>query len=478
MRNLFTWGGAALLAALPTSASAQTNWQTVVMNDNGSGYCITSDAAGNVFVGGFASGPSGSAIESGLVFGTTTRDETSWYLSDDSNTNATGGDSTTLRDLAFDSNSNLWSAGLLLEPSGSYWYVRMSSGPAAGTNSWRTMDKFRYSGNSSSAASVVGDSSGNVYVAGSAGDYWLVRKGTFSSADHAWTWTTVDAFNGGGNGSDPRAIALAPPSRDAPNGALCVVGATREPDRDIALVRRSVDGGATWETVNAFPSNSGWTAATAVCSDASGKVYVVGASQIPATNGETFREEWLVRRSQDAGATWQTVDTYADAGEYAAPESICLDPAGNPVVAGFSTGSDDHYHWVVRRPINGTWTTVDYYPALGTGSYAQAWGVTLDAAGNLLVTGDASDGPGIDHWIVRSARLAAPPTTIRAFVSGHTLNLSAPTVAGHTYVLEYKDSLADPAWTALASQPGDGSPVVFTDDTTAQPARFYRIRVQ
>jgi hypothetical protein len=84
MRNLLMWGGAVLLAALPIRATAQTNWQTVVVNDSGRPFAITADGAGNVFMVGTGADPSGAweesgllPIQSGLVFGTTTRDETS-----------------------------------------------------------------------------------------------------------------------------------------------------------------------------------------------------------------------------------------------------------------------------------------------------------------------------------------------------------------------------------------------------------------
>ncbi len=487
MRKMSTWGAAllALLVTLTPGAKGQT-WETFVLNGSGGPYLsIVADAAGNVFAGGYDSGPSGP--QSGLVFGTTTGDETNWYLSDDSNPDLAGGETAFITGLAFDSNSNLWSAGEL-DPSehSAYWYVRMSSSPTSGTNSWSTMDTFQYpAGNFSTAVSVAGDSIGNVYVAGwgTAGalpavQHWLVRKGTFSSADHTWSWTTVDDMEGD---SYPTGIAFVPPGRNLPDGALLVVGYTYGPNGEIALARRSLDGGATWETINPFPPNAGFSVATAAASDASGDIYVAGAIQIPGTSGPNPPEEWLVRESLDGGTTWQTIDTYADVGELSIAESVGFDAAGNPVVVGRSDGSDGRFHWVVRRPINGTWTNVDYYSAQGTGSDAEAWGVTSDAAGNLLVTGYTGLFPRSARWLVR--RLAAPLGQAPSIAykwngSDHSLSLSIPTTAGASYALESTPSLSPAQWTSLSTLAGDGTTKAFPALSLTNQQGFYRVRIQ
>ena len=67
---------------------------------------------------------------------------------------------------------------------------------------------------------------------------------------------------------------------------------------------------------------------------------------------------------------------------------------------------------------------------------------------------------------------------IAAVLAGHTLSFSLPTDPGHSYVLEYKSSLTDATWTPLQILPGNGGPVSFHDDTSLNPVRIYRIRVQ
>jgi len=58
------------------------------------------------------------------------------------------------------------------------WIVRWNPG---GTNSWQPLDNFQFAaGESSSAAAIVANASGNVFVGGTGGssssDHWLVRK--------------------------------------------------------------------------------------------------------------------------------------------------------------------------------------------------------------------------------------------------------------------------------------------------------------
>ncbi len=105
-----------------------------------------------------------------------------------------------------------------------------------------------------------------------------------------------------------------------------------------------------------------------------------------------------------------------------------------------------------------------------TGATDQFTGVTYGNSQFVVV--------GAGGTILQSGTLATATVAVRALLSGHTLQLSVGTRAGPTYVLQYKNSLADPTWTDLGSQPGDGSPAAFSDDTTAHPARFYRIRVE
>lgn len=86
--------------------------------------------------------------------------------------------------------------------------------------------------------------------------------------------------------------------------------------------------------------------------------------------------------------------------------------------------------------------------------------------------------PGSDHDL---ALLGSDPPLPRlkpvdiAYGSG-LFTCSVPTQSGRVYRLEYKDSLADAAWTALPLTAGNGSVRVLSDGTAAGAQRFYRVR--
>lgn len=60
--------------------------------------------------------------------------------------------------------------------------------------------------------------------------------------------------------------------------------------------------------------------------------------------------------------------------------------------------------------------------------------------------------------------------------SGGVFTCSVPTQSGRVYRLEYRNSLADAAWTALPLTAGNGSVQVLSDGTAAGAQRYYRVR--
>lgn len=399
---------ASLLLLVPTKSSAQ-NWTTVldyqyIIGASSGGNCIAADALGNVFSGGVGYPPSG--FGSGLVLRTYTGLE-SWFMSDNSNPSSPQYGSE-VNGLAFDSLGNLYSSGTLYSPCtktscpGSQWYIRMSSDAGA---SWTTMNLFQYTtGKSCGAGSIAADLSGNIFVVGTASDangvhHWVVRKG----ANAGQTWSSVDDL--------PSAGALG--IGFVPNVGLFAVGqmSTTIKSKNSStttsswLVRRSLDGGSTWSTVDLLQPPAGYGAdGYSVVGDVSGNVYVAGNTTILVGTGRTstYVSEWLVRRSSDGGNSWSTVDAFSYvSGKSSVLSAIGKDSVGNPVVTGTGTDSSGNQHWLVRRLIQGTWQTVDDYQLAPGQKGAFGSGVVTDAAGNLLVTGGANDSAGVTHWIVR-----------------------------------------------------------------------------
>jgi len=75
------------------------------------------------------------------------------------------------------------------------------------------------------------------------------------------------------------------------------------------------------------------------------------------------------------------------------------------------------------------------------------------------------------------------PTTITAAVynaASGQMTFSFATVLGSTYIIEYKNTLDDPAWQTLETIPGDGSVKTFEDPVQQPPPpqRFYRVRTE
>jgi hypothetical protein len=170
-------------------------------------------------------------------------------------------------------------------------------------------------------------------------------------------------------------------------------------------VRRSLDGGVTWSTVDLYqPGGEGYiSSANSVTSDALGNIYVVGRADVPQIiKPKTYTiGQWIVRKSSDDGNTWANVDVLTvGAGKIASAYGVGRDTAGNVVVAGGYQDAQSVYHWIVRRPdLLGQWQTVDDFQ-LASGYESKPGDVVPDAAGNMLVTGNAYDATGA-HWIVR-----------------------------------------------------------------------------
>ncbi|MBI4657808.1 MAG: immunoglobulin domain-containing protein, partial [Verrucomicrobia bacterium] len=59
-----------------------------------------------------------------------------------------------------------------------------------------------------------------------------------------------------------------------------------------------------------------------------------------------------------------------------------------------------------------------------------------------------------------------------------TFQVSVATSSGKTYVLECKDSLAEPIWKPLTSVLGNGAVRVLTDPSATTSQRFYRVRIE
>jgi hypothetical protein len=84
-------------------------------------------------------------------------------------------------------------------------------------------------------------------------------------------------------------------------------------------------------------------------------------------------------------------------------------------------------------------------------------------------------------WDARPITVTAALTSPRILNprwAGNIFTCSVASTAGADYVLEYKNSLSSPSWTAGQTLSGTGGTLTFTDSAASNPSRFYRIRAQ
>jgi hypothetical protein len=259
---------------------------------------------------------------------------------------------------------------------------------------------------------IAAGPSGAVYLCGylNDGGKWVVRKGQPTSS--GLVWNTVDTVMG----TYLYSITVRPGPASMPD-QIFVCGLASSGNW---TVRRSLDAGTSWTTVEASTSGTAYS----VVIGANGDVYVDGTSTtniITATNVTTtiVRHQqvvttnyvtttfsgWLVQKSTDSGLTWSSVD-FATNARPAYARSLAVDSFGRVFAVGTQTTTPNT--WFVRGSADAgtTWITTDTLIPSGY-TTAQAVGVACDALGNVCVVGDVENGtPTADLAPIR--RLAAP----------------------------------------------------------------------
>jgi len=414
LTRLALLGGIVLLS---NAASAQT-WQTVdnftyVHGAIPSGLAL--DPFGNVFAAGLGmvTNPSGlhAIVRLSGDAGAT------WQTADDFTTSSNNarygnfGGVANGASIASDSAGNVYGVGGFLTDVPN-WFTAQSTNSGA---TWNNVDTVP----NAWAIGVAADYAGNAYVVGRTNltlitrnskgsvtntyDNWLVRKGINGGSSWATVDTSVPA-----NGNSVATAVLCHPTY-----GVFVTGVTNGFNfAGTWMTRRSLDGGATWTTVDKAGTGMG----LGIGADALGNLYVVGATQVAGL------DHWLVRKSSDGGNSWRTVDDYTPGCVtvtvtnsihpfrttttttcyLAVASAFAADSSGNLFVVGLQASANGG-QWLVRENPGGksSWRTVDTFqdvPGLGSSAYA----IAADALGHVYVAGWAIAGDGsIGHWIVR-----------------------------------------------------------------------------
>lgn len=207
--------------------------------------------------------------------------------------------------------------------------------------SWTTADSYRLTITGAAYANAAAtDASNNVYVVGAATDgtanHWIVRK--FDGT----TWATVDNYQYVANvASEARSVAI-----DSA-GTIYVAGFGTSGTVRSWIVRMSTNGGSTWSVVDTFNLVAGKNSqANGLITNASGHILVVGQS----TDATNFNH-WMVRRSINGGSTWLTVDNFQNtASKNSMANGLAIDGNGEFIVTG--SGADaTSSRFVTRRMI-------------------------------------------------------------------------------------------------------------------------------
>ncbi|MCX6925833.1 MAG: sialidase family protein [Verrucomicrobia bacterium] len=267
---------------------------------------------------------------------------------------------------------------------------------ADGGTTWSMVDVLTSPTFKCNPYAVVEDAAGRVFVGGyfsdtANRDHYLVRR----SLNGGTTWATVDDVVG------PYALGdFATGMAVTPAGVFSIGRIA-----SVWTVRRSTDAGKTWKTVDTYQSVAGRTYLSysqGIAADANGNLYVTGQAQFPPNN--TAQSRWITRKSADGGATWRTVDDVL-IGTNPYGKAATVDAFGRVFVAGYYAtvgGSTTTNHWVTRVSSDGgvTWaTSEDYINGI-------VFAAASDGVGNVFVGGKVR-GP-ISNPSAGVRKLAAP----------------------------------------------------------------------
>lgn len=235
-----------------------------------------------------------------------------------------------------------------------------------------------------SAAAVVVDASGNVYVTGysmqnSMEDYLTIKYNALG--DTIWTrrYTRV-------SGSEDEALAMTLDN----SGSLLVTGYSERGagDFDFLTIKYNQFGDTLW--LRRFHRPNGYDdIATSIMVDNLNNVYVAGISDQTAGTGNDY-----LTIKYDSNGNQQWTAYYDGNDSYDEPKALALDAVANVYVTGRSYHTGSNYDYAtVKYNSNGDEQWIVRYDSTSTGN-DEACAIGLDDSGKIYVAGSVDRGAG------------------------------------------------------------------------------------
>ncbi|HEX8426849.1 SBBP repeat-containing protein [Hymenobacter sp.] len=317
---------------------------------------------------------------------------------------------------------------------------------ASGAKLWEA--RYNGAGRSEDQANALAvDAAGNVYVTGSSfgrADYVTLKYS--ASGQQLWEARYNGISNGNGSAADLAVDAT---------GSVYVTGYSLGSltGNDYATVKYSANGQQVWEArYNGAGSQNDQASGLAL--DAAGNVYVTGRSY--SGSGFSSSDYATLKYNASGQQLWET--RYNGSGNGAdVATALTVDAAGDVYVAGYSDNSSSNgtydYAAVKYSAAGGQLVWAARYNGVSN-SVDEANGITLDATGNVYVTGySVGSGTNSDYVTIKYAQ----PTPLAATSARRTQvqELAAyPNPAASAATISFRPVLDGPAQVRVYNQLG------------------------
>lgn len=224
---------------------------------------------------------------------------------------------------------------------------------------------------------------------------WIVRK----SIDQGKTWFTVDEFEGQSNSYNEARLV----SEISKEHKLSVEGFSLDPKekKSFWIKRESLDGGHAWKTTSSYEEKyfQVYQGTNLITHPKMGTLFV---GQESVSNEE---HQWAVYRVKRFQTSPEVLDQYRlEDLKHSAAKVILVDSFDNIFVAGMSRDHLDRHHWIVRFSSDQGkhWRTIDDHNG-NLGAIVVSGGVQKYPRA-VFFTGYEKESDGTFRWITRKIK--------------------------------------------------------------------------